>query len=100
MIHVIVTRHPGLVDYLRKTHDVAPNVEVIPHVTDPKQLAHKVVAGVLPLHLAAEARAVVSVDLNIPAELRGAELTAEQVERYATGTRIYRVETVDPVDLA
>ena len=99
MIQVIVTRHQALVEYLRCKNAVAVDVEVIAHITSPEQVAGKVVAGVLPLHLAAAAEAIVNVQLNLPPDLRGVELTLEQVEQYAAGIQAYRVEELDPASL-
>ena len=99
MIQVIVTRHQALVEYLRRKNAVAVDVEVIAHITSPEQVAGKVVAGVLPLHLAAAAEAIVNVQLNLPPDLRGVELTLEQVEQYAAGIQAYRVEELDPASL-
>ena len=54
--------------------------------------------GVLPLHLAAEAIEVWEVPLTVPAELRGVELTLQQVRQYAAPVRRYRVHALgEPV---
>jgi hypothetical protein len=85
-----------LIDYLREQAVIPAGdgeVEVISHVTE-----HDVwdcdVVGVLPLRLAAAARTVTEVPLDLPQELRGEELTLEQVREYAGPPATYRVETV------
>jgi len=69
---VIVTRHAGAVAWLAEQGVTG---EVIAHVTAPAQITGKVVIGALPLHLAALAAKVGSIDLpNLPAEQRGRDL--------------------------
>jgi len=87
---IIVTRHAGLVAWL-ETQEITG--EVISHVTSPDQVAGRVVYGALPLHLAAEAEEVVVVDMpRLPAELRGIDLTPEQMEEAGATLAHYRVE--------
>lgn len=79
---VVVTRHPALVEYLTELGVVRAGVEVVAHATA-EQVRGRHVFGVLPLHLAAEARRVTEVPLHVPAELRGVELTLAQVRQFA-----------------
>lgn len=79
---VVVTRHPALVAYLTELGVVPAGTEVVAHATA-EQVRGRHVFGVLPLHLAAEARRVTEVPLHVPAELRGVELTLAQVRRFA-----------------
>lgn len=90
---LIVTRHPALVDFLIERGVIASTqvAEVKDHVT-PMDVQDRHVIGVLPLHLAALARSVTEVPLNLPKELRGVELTLEQVRQYAGSVATYRVE--------
>jgi putative CRISPR-associated protein (TIGR02620 family) len=87
---IIVTRHAGLVAWLAARGITG---DVISHVTSPDQVSGRVVYGVLPLHLAAEAEEVVVVDMpRLPAELRGVDLTPEQMEEAGATLARYRVE--------
>lgn len=79
---VVVTRPPALVEYLTEQGVVPAGVEVVTHATA-EQVRGRHVFGVLPLHLAAEARRVTEVPLHVPAELRGVELTLTQVRQFA-----------------
>lgn len=87
---VVVTRHPALVEHLRREGIISADAEVITHAT-PEQVTGRHVIGVLPLRLAALAASVTEVPLNVPAELRGQELTLEQVRRYAGAPITYTV---------
>lgn len=90
---VVVTRHPALVEYLTELGVVPAGTEVVTHATA-EQVRGRHVFGVLPLHLAAEAASVTEVTLHVPAELRGVELTLEQVRQFAGPLVEYKVSRV------
>jgi hypothetical protein len=54
-------------------------------------VSKKHVFGVLPLHLACHAYRVTEVELDIPLDMRGKELSLEDVEKYAAGIHTYKV---------
>lgn len=91
---VIVTRHKALLEYILE-QDVLTNLNedtwVLTHVSDPQEIRGKIVVGVLPLHLAAEAAEVWEYPMDIPKELRGQELSLDQVKQYAGPLRKYKV---------
>ena len=87
---IVVTRHAALVEYLRQQGLVTEGVEVVSHAT-PEAVEGKDVIGVLPLRLAALARTVTEVPLDVPLELRGVELTRDQIEAFAGPARRYSV---------
>ena len=90
---LVVTRHAALAAYLREIGAVGEDAEIIAHA-GAEQIAGRVVAGPLPLHLAALAIEIVHVPLAVPPELRGAELTLEQVRALAGPVERYRVRKV------
>lgn len=92
-IDLVVTRHPGLVAYLREQGMCDDSVEVCAHAT-PENVAGKRVCGVLPHNLSCLCETFTEVPLNLPAEMRGTELTLEQVRLYARDAVTYRVEVV------
>jgi len=94
MIDLIVTRHPGLVEYLRELGLVSPSCEVISHAS-PKAVKGKHVCGVLPHSLSCLCTSFTEVPLSLPAELRGQELTVEQVRQYASAPVTYSVRVVN-----
>ena len=73
---IIVTRHTGLVDWLAQRGITG---QVIASAT-PDDVRGKHVIGALPLHLAALADRVTTVDFNCPFDLRGKDLTAQQLD--------------------
>jgi len=87
---VVVTRHPALVQFLASTGIISEGVLVISHAT-PEDVAGKRVIGVLPMHLAVLAASVVEVPMDLPADLRGVELTLDQVRAYARPAAEYIV---------
>ena len=91
MTHLFVTRHTALAVVLAEDYGIRG--EVVAHVT-PDQVRGREVVGVLPLHLAAEASSVTELQLELPAALRGVELTASQVRTCARGLVTYEVQRV------
>jgi len=87
---VIVTRHSALVEYLREIGQAGMDTRVIAHAAA-EDVRDKVVVGVLPLHLAALAAHVIEVPLDLPTDMRGMELSIEQVRQYAGRPVRYRV---------
>lgn len=90
---IVITRHAALAEYLTEIGVIAPGARVLAHATE-DDVRKRIVVGVLPLHLAALANAVVHVPLDIPAELRGAELTVEQVRAFARPVEVYVVKQI------
>lgn len=75
---ILVTRHPGAVEWLRRQ---GYNGERVEHLTNVP--AHCTVIGTLPFHLAAEVcrkgGRYYSLDIDIPPHLRGRELTLDDM---------------------
>ncbi|MCD6118639.1 hypothetical protein J7K50_02245 [bacterium] len=87
---IVVTRHPALVQYLIELGLVPEGTPIVAHATV-DFIMGKDVYGVLPLRLAVHAARVIEVPLDIPAELRGKELSLEQVKKYAGEPQAYTV---------
>jgi putative CRISPR-associated protein (TIGR02620 family) len=94
---LIVTRHPALIRVLAEDFDIWG--EVITHAT-PEQVRGRKVVGVLPLHLAAETQSVTEVVLDIPADKRGVELSADEVRQYCKGLRTFVVRDIQTFNLS
>jgi putative CRISPR-associated protein (TIGR02620 family) len=92
---VIVTRHAGLVQFL---NEMGITGEVIGHATA-DNVRGKEVIGVLPLHLAALTESITSVDMELPPELRGVELSSEQVRKHFVRLTTYKVMTAAAINL-
>ena len=92
-VDLVVTRHPGLVEYLRELGLATENTVVVSHAT-PENVAGKHVCGVLPHNLSCLTASFTEIPLNLPAELRGQELTVEQVRQYAGEPETYRVTKI------
>jgi len=93
MATLIITRHPGLVEFLKAKGYVPLDAEVKTHASG-EDVAGKDVWGVLPHNLSCLCNTFTEVPLNLPAELRGVELTKEQVEQYAGEPVTYQVRVV------
>jgi putative CRISPR-associated protein (TIGR02620 family) len=82
---LIVTRHAGLIEWLKR-HGVGGDVI---EVASPADVAGRDVIGVLPLHLAALARSVTTVDMpGLTLAQRGKDLSPDEMD--AAGAMLHR----------
>jgi CRISPR-associated protein Csx16 len=84
-----VSRHPGAIEWLQGQFP-GQTACVIPHMADQPFDAGDMVCGVLPIALAARLCRVgalpVAIEVDLPAHLRGQELSAAQLD--ALGARL------------
>jgi len=92
-IGTIVTRHPGLVEYLKQEDMIGEDVKVLTHAST-QDVQNKHVLGVLPHSLSCLTKTFTEVPLSLPPELRGKELSAGDVRKYAGHPVTYRVEKI------
>lgn len=88
---ILVTRHPSLRIVLEERGVTCS--EVKEHVTF-EDVIGKTVVGVLPLSLAAEAASVTTLEIFIPAELRGKEISVRDLRHLAGELVTYKVTKV------
>jgi len=89
---VIVTRHSGVIEWLAR-HGISG--QVIAHVADPAQVAGRAVIGNLPLHLAALATRIGSIDMpGLRADQRGADLSPEEMDAAGAALSWYEVRAL------
>jgi len=88
----VVTRHPALLDFLIEEGIVQEGNFLLIAQAKAEDVEGKDVIGNLPLHLAAMAHTITEVPLKIPFELRGKELTLDQIRKYAGDPVTYNVE--------
>ncbi|MBP5782339.1 MAG: hypothetical protein J6W04_02250 [Bacteroidales bacterium] len=87
---IIVTRHTGLIDWLQQRGITG---DVIASAT-PDDVRGKHVIGALPLHLASLALDVTTVDYTCPFDLRGQDLSAQQLDALGAVLNTYTVAKV------
>jgi hypothetical protein len=91
---LVVTRHSGLVRYLRERSLATQSAPVIAHA-DADQVSGLVVAGVLPLQLAARTHHVIVVNLRpLPKDLVGQDLPYERMLQQIDGVSRYKVRSI------
>lgn len=93
MIDLIVTRHEGLLAFLQEKGMATGTTAVMAHATA-ADVAGKKVCGVLPHSLSCLCASFTEVPLSLPAEMRGKELTAEEVRQYAGEPVTYAVRVL------
>lgn len=89
-----ISRHPGAVEWVRR-RGLAVD-QYVAHL-DPAQIQPgDTVIGSLPVNLAAgiceRGARYLHLSLELPAHLRGQELTADQLEKLCAEVREYRIE--------
>lgn len=94
----VVTRHKALVAYMLD-RDIIKEGEfgVIEHA-DYQDVMGQDVIGVLPLQLASYAKTITEVPLNLTPEMRGKELTFDEVSKVAEKPISYIVREIDSSD--
>lgn len=88
---ILVTRHQALVEYFKEANIKFD--KVISHATE-EEVRGNDVYGVLPLRLASLANTVTTIDIDIPAEMRGKELSLEDIKKYGVNISTYKVEKI------
>lgn len=89
MENIIVTRHKGVVEWLRRRGIVG---YVISHISCDEQILGKRVYGNLPYHLAVKADVVISIDLpDLLPEQRGKDLSPEEMDSAGATMTAFKV---------
>lgn len=98
MTTFIVARHPAAVDWMRRRLDDIDPV-LLDHLDGQQFRAGDVVCGVLPLSWAAQAchagARVVALELTLPPDRRGVELTLPELEALHPRLVAYAVQRLD-----
>lgn len=90
---IVVTRHVALVEYLKEIGLIDDSVTVLTHVNVDQVKGYNVI-GVLPHSMSCLTESFTEVPLSLPPDLRGVELTVEQIRQYAGNPVTYKVGVV------
>lgn len=94
----VITRHKALVSYLLDRDIIKEGEYKLIEHADYKDVECQDVIGVLPLQLASYAKSVTEVPLKLTPEMRGKELTFDEVEKIADEPVQYIVREVNSND--
>ena len=94
----VITRHKALLAYLLDKDIIKEGEYKLIEHADYKDVEGRDVIGVLPLQLASYAKSVTEVPLKLTPEMRGKELTFEEVEKVAQEPVQYIVREVNSTD--
>ena len=94
----VVTRHKALVDYLLNKNIIKEGEFKLIEHADYTEVQGKDVIGVLPLQLASYTKSITEVPLNLTPEMRGKELTFDEVSNIAGKPVQYIVREVNSTD--
>ena len=93
MEKLVVTRYKSLVEYLKQLKLIDDKTKVLSHAKI-DDVRNKHVLGVLPYWLSAHTGKFTEIQLRIPQEKRGKELTLEEIEFYSLKPKTYEVREV------
>jgi len=91
----IVTRHAGAMEWIAKHHLEFGDAEVIAHA-DVGDLKGRRIIGMLPIHMAAMCKEYWHLEMTVPADRRGTEISCEDMENF--GCKISQFLVVAPGD--
>ena len=94
----VVTRHKALVDYLLNKNIIKEGEFKLIEHADYTEVQGQDVVGVLPLQLSAYAKSITEVPLTLTPEMRGKELTLDEVSMIAGKPVQYIVREVNSTD--
>jgi len=93
MEKIVVTRYLSLVEYMKELKMIDDKVKVIPHA-NVNDVKGKHALGVLPYWLACHTEKFTEIQLRVPSERKGKELTLEEVEFYSLEPKTYQIREV------
>lgn len=98
---ILLTRHSGALQWLRNKLGANPSFEMLGHLDGVPLQRNDRVYGTFPMHLAARlCDAGVEcwmIDFSVPIQLRGVELTAEQLDLLNAKLVRYHVQRIEYV---
>ena len=94
---LVITRHDALVKLLREKGFITDSqpTRIISHISKEEELIDKHVIGVLPLHMACLCASYATVNLSLPLDKRGKELTIDELRKYYRSFDIYSIERLE-----
>ena len=93
MEKIVVTRHPALVQYLLRAGLIDKGTKHISHATV-DDIKGKHVFGILPNWLACHAAMLTELQLRLPLEVRGRELSLKEIEFYLVEPKTFIIKEV------
>lgn len=94
---LVVTRHPSLIGYFRKEGIINDDIEILSSANR-EDVINKNVIGVLPHWLSCHTKSYTEVTLKVPNELRGKELSEDQIRDFVDRLRTYVVSRKDNIN--
>ena len=93
MTKLVVTRHANLIRYLKELNLIDEDTKILSHAKE-RDVEGKHVFGVLPYWLACRAGRYTEIQIRIPRELKGKELTLKQIRLWSCDPQTYIVKEI------
>lgn len=90
---LVVTRYVSLVSYLKEIGLIDNSTKVITRA-EIKDVEGKHVLGVLPYWLSCHAKKYTEVQIRVPSERKGKELSLEEIQFYSLEPKTYEIKEV------
>ena len=88
---LVVSRHKGLIEWLERRGMINETTEIVSHITDKSVLYNRTVIGNLPLSLACLTGRMLTIEMEVPQELRGKDITADEMDNCGAYVDEYKV---------
>jgi len=103
MSTIFITRHPGAVEWLKANYPkIAKSATMVSHFDASTTEAGDVIVGILPVNMICDVinhgARFIALQIDLPAELRGKELTVEDMDNCNAKLQEYHVEAIDFAD--
>ncbi|KKN61477.1 hypothetical protein LCGC14_0521320 [marine sediment metagenome] len=93
MEKLVITRYQSLVEYLKEIGLIDEDTKILTRA-EVKDVKGKHVLGVLPYWLSCHASKYTEVQIRVPSERKGKELSLEEVQFYSLEPKTYRIKEV------
>nr|BDI55091.1 MAG: CRISPR-Cas system-associated protein Csx16 [uncultured archaeon] len=87
---IIVSRHAGAINWLKKHYPKFSNLKHLTHISE-EEIKDRIIIGTLPVNLAVLAKEYWHLSMNVPLEMRGKELTVEDMENFNCKIENYKI---------
>lgn len=94
MTKLVVTRHVNLIKYMKELNLIDEDTKILTHAKE-RDVIGKHVLGVLPYWLASRADKYTEIQIRIPGDKRGHELSIEDIRLYSMDPQTYIVKEIN-----
>lgn len=91
---LFLSRHRDLYQFFVNKKIISSDLPILEHVDNLDLIKNKRIIGIIPSKLAILAHSISQIELNIPKEFKGKDLTPEQLEEFSGELQTFKVEEI------